>query len=262
MDYVICQICGDVLEQLTDSHLRQHNITLNEYKNLYPGDPAVTDKMKQRLVDISAERVRCRICGQFLKEISFHHLKKHSISLAEYKQQFPDAEIFSQATVARREQSAREHSQRMQGANNPFYGKKHSDETLLALSNMSKTLWEEDREVLTEKLREAGKRMRGENNPRWKGGYEAGVGGGHPKFKARRRALRVHGNKCMIPGCEFDFIVHNHHIIPRSEGGSHSLENCILLCPNHHALADAGILTREYLHDIVDLSLKGDQISD
>ena len=42
-------------------------------------------------------------------------------------------------------------------------------------------------------------------------------------------------------GCQF------HHIIPIAQGGTNDEENLILLCPNCHALAHAGILTEEAL---------------
>lgn len=38
-----------------------------------------------------------------------------------------------------------------------------------------------------------------------------------------------------------------HHIIPRKEGGSDDIDNIIVLCPNHHRLADFGILSKEEL---------------
>lgn len=261
-NYVVCEICGDVLEQITGSHLERHNITLDEYRKLYPFSETLSESTQQKLLEL--DHIRCKICGQFLKEISTHHLRKHNMTLAEYRTQFPDEPTISQATITKRTVASREHSQRMTGENNPFYGKKHDSETRKIMSIKSKTAWEQDGERLRTIHKEAGQRRRGENHPRWKGGYdrgalyEAGLGGGDAKFKARRRALRVHGHKCMIPGCEFDFFVHNHHITPRGEGGSHSLDNCILLCPNHHALADAGILTREYLYSIVQSSLNED----
>jgi len=42
-----------------------------------------------------------------------------------------------------------------------------------------------------------------------------------------------------------------HHIVQVSDGGKHVFENCILLCPNHHAEADLGILTQEFLFSYV-----------
>lgn len=38
-----------------------------------------------------------------------------------------------------------------------------------------------------------------------------------------------------------------HHIKSISEGGQHALDNLILLCPNHHKEADAGVLTPDEL---------------
>ena len=46
-------------------------------------------------------------------------------------------------------------------------------------------------------------------------------------------------------GCEI------HHIEKVSEGGKHVFENCILLCPNHHAEADLGIISKDVLFSYV-----------
>lgn len=51
------------------------------------------------------------------------------------------------------------------------------------------------------------------------------------------------GGKCAV--CLFHEVVEVHHIIPRRVGGDDSPENLILLCPNHHALADRGMLSIE-----------------
>jgi len=56
-----------------------------------------------------------------------------------------------------------------------------------------------------------------------------------------KQALVFHfGHKCRI--CGYDKIVEAHHIIPTSEGGSTSLKNGILLCPNCHAEVHAELL--------------------
>ncbi len=51
---------------------------------------------------------------------------------------------------------------------------------------------------------------------------------------------QMYGSKCFI--CSFDEVVEVHHIIPRHKGGTDDIENLALLCPNHHALADRGML--------------------
>lgn len=48
------------------------------------------------------------------------------------------------------------------------------------------------------------------------------------------------GGKCGV--CGFSEIVEVHHILPRKMGGEDNPENLMLLCPNHHALADRGML--------------------
>lgn len=41
-----------------------------------------------------------------------------------------------------------------------------------------------------------------------------------------------------------------HHIIPVSKGGGETADNLILLCPNHHKMADLGIIPTEELQEI------------
>ena len=53
------------------------------------------------------------------------------------------------------------------------------------------------------------------------------------------------GTKCAI--CNFDTVIHLHHIKAVSNGGDNSIKNLIVLCPNHHAMADRGIISSEEL---------------
>lgn len=56
-----------------------------------------------------------------------------------------------------------------------------------------------------------------------------------------KRALIVrYGHRCII--CGYDKIIEAHHIIPQECGGKTTIDNGVLLCPNHHAEAHAGIL--------------------
>ena len=62
----------------------------------------------------------------------------------------------------------------------------------------------------------------------------------------------LYDSKCAV--CGFDEAVEVHHIIPKRLGGSDEPSNVIVLCPNHHALADRGMLK------IKDIN-KGDELS-
>ena len=59
----------------------------------------------------------------------------------------------------------------------------------------------------------------------------------------RTRAKRLYGSVCSI--CGFSLVVEVHHIVPRSRGGGNHDDNLIPLCPNHHAMAHAGMLSED-----------------
>lgn len=81
---------------------------------------------------------------------------------------------------------------------------------------------------------------------------ECGREGRRRKISGEARKSRPYGTRkakvrdhfsCRI--CGFDLAVHAHHIIHRKNAGSSHIDNLITLCPNHHALAHAGVLTEE-----------------
>ncbi len=41
---VKCQICNKEFKQITYAHLKHHNITINEYKDLFPNSELVSDE--------------------------------------------------------------------------------------------------------------------------------------------------------------------------------------------------------------------------
>ena len=52
-----------------------------------------------------------------------------------------------------------------------------------------------------------------------------------------RRAIISRDRHCAAPGCDTPpAACHVHHIVPRSQGGTTSLDNCILLCSFHHLI--------------------------
>lgn len=66
------------------------------------------------------------------------------------------------------------------------------------------------------------------------------------KSQKYRNIYRLYEGKCAI--CGFDEVVEIHHIVPRSLGGTDEPSNVIVLCPNHHALVDRGLLRIKDLH--------------
>lgn len=83
-------------------------------------------------------------------------------------------------------------------------------------------------------------------------------------YRLYREIVSIYNSKCAI--CEWRLpnktpnnIIYKqggcdiHHIIAYKDNGSESIDNLILLCPNCHMLAEAGILTaselREHLRD-------------
>jgi hypothetical protein len=52
-----------------------------------------------------------------------------------------------------------------------------------------------------------------------------------------RRAIITRDRHCAAPGCDVQpAACHVHHIVPRSQGGTTSLGNCVLLCAFHHLI--------------------------
>lgn len=74
----------------------------------------------------------------------------------------------------------------------------------------------------------------GKNNGNWKGGNSQYF---------RTQTMIRDNHKCVI--CGFDIVVDVHHITPRSMGGTNDFSNLTTLCPNHHRMADLGIINLE-----------------
>ena len=75
---------------------------------------------KQKTLDsgISEEKIRCEICGKEFEQITYAHLKTHSITFDEYREQFPDALLVSDGC-----------RKKFSGENHPMYGKYHTEES-------------------------------------------------------------------------------------------------------------------------------------
>lgn len=60
--------------------------------------------------------------------------------------------------------------------------------------------------------------------------------------KTYRDVLHRDGGKCTVPRCRSARFIEIHHIVPRSEGGSHDATNLTSLCDGHHKALHEGKL--------------------
>ena len=100
------------------------------------------------------------------------------------------------------------------------------------------------------------------------GGKPTGIsmpGNSNPNFRgtnnsvtARENGTKYFGRACMI--CGWDTIVDVHHITPRRHGGTNDLDNLIVLCPNHHRMADKRLIPAGELKTITRAAIA--QLSD
>lgn len=58
----------------------------------------------------------------------------------------------------------------------------------------------------------------------------------------RRQVVGRHGGQCAVPGCRSRNHLDVHHVIPRSEGGTHDPDTLALLCYGHHKRHHDGYL--------------------
>ena len=65
----------------------------------------------------------------------------------------------------------------------------------------------------------------------------------HIPANTRRAVDARDKGKCRVPGCRATRNLECHHLIPWEEGGTHDLENLILLCNGHHDDHHRGTLT-------------------
>jgi 5-methylcytosine-specific restriction endonuclease McrA len=78
--------------------------------------------------------------------------------------------------------------------------------------------------------------FKGEGNPNYR----------HGQNQAAARAM-LYGNEKRCAVCQWDVHVHAHHIVPKRSGGQNGIDNLIFLCPNHHWMADHGLLAPDHL---------------
>ena len=123
-----CEICKKEFKQITNSHLKIHNITPDEYKKKYnidrlrePNDTkGIWDESLGKFKYIKhpdRKKVKCKLCNNEYYRISTTHMhRKHQIDLEDYKDMFPNEPLFI-TTDKERELISKNHAD-VKGKNN------------------------------------------------------------------------------------------------------------------------------------------------
>ena len=88
---LVCPICSQKLHRMNSSHLKKHGLTMEEFVAKYGCMSVQKRKRKKekepRLPKVDPEaRVECPICGRKLRRINSSHLRRHGITMAEFKE--------------------------------------------------------------------------------------------------------------------------------------------------------------------------------
>ena len=70
--------------------------------------------------------------------------------------------------------------------------------------------------------------------------YHCYSGQSKERCELRAHLMARQGGKCIISGCNYDekkkgnCLMHTHRIVRGVDGGEYTLDNCVLVCKNHH----------------------------
>lgn len=201
IDKVICEICGKSLKWINHSHLKKHNITLDEYKTMFPNSSTTTQDYINRLKrshigHTASQETRLKMSDAHKGNNHPMYGKKHSPMS---KQKMSDArkgktpwnkglkgikggtKKGTKFSKSHCENISKSHKGLCSGSNHPMYGKHHTEETKkkISLNNAS---------------------LPGPGSPSWKGGisFEPYC----PKFndKLKEKVRNEYNRKCVICG--------------------------------------------------------------
>ena len=72
--YIVCKVCGLQFKTITNSHLKKHGMTLDEYRLLYPGEPTTkTDYISHKTSNSGPRHWHWKggVSGAYRKNILF-----------------------------------------------------------------------------------------------------------------------------------------------------------------------------------------------
>ena len=97
--YVYCRICGEKLRNISNTHLQKHNITQQEYKEMYPDAPIFSEG----LLDIQRQNRESTIAERYSDIGNKIH---DCASLDFFMRKFEDEELAYKAWIERKENTA------------------------------------------------------------------------------------------------------------------------------------------------------------
>jgi hypothetical protein len=98
---VECKICNQTFKTNLDGSLtkhlsRAHNVSRNEYIALFPGEVETLSRNTGRFEKLDRGlKVKCEECSQEFRKITENHLLLHGMTVREYREKFPTAEILA-----------------------------------------------------------------------------------------------------------------------------------------------------------------------
>lgn len=133
-----CKLCDWETTDLSNStgalskHLKNHNIDLDEYVNIFPDETFLKNKSKierEKMLSDPDNFIECVVCKEKMKKITNSHIKKHGISLSEYKQYFCKETLSNTSRINFREASEN-------NLQKSFYSKKNTNIEVMMIDKM------------------------------------------------------------------------------------------------------------------------------
>jgi len=137
MDKVKCEICGKEFRQITTRHLLTHNLSIEEYKVLYPNSKMISDSLRQELSDKNFMKNNGH---KFRGENNHFFGKKHSeesrkkIKDNHSKLKGKDHPLYGIPKTEEHKRNMSLNHADMNGDKNPFKGKHHTIESKIKKS--------------------------------------------------------------------------------------------------------------------------------